>query len=161
MNYRILFSLLIILIIIFSGCIDNNEKIIKNPKDNDIQLITSMEKNNIQINSSNINITIKIINNLSEKISIYKDYRIRITQEIITPDNSSLIKMNIDDFSKDRIMLNGKEKREFSINLKERTFYLENERFNWNMTGKYKIRCKYRDIEETFYSDYIEFNLIK
>ena len=161
MNKKYLFPILIILMIIFSGCISNNGTNINNPKNDDIQLIIQMDKNNFNINSSNINITIKIINNLPKKISIYKDYRNRITEEIITPYNSSLIKINIDDFSKERLTLQEKETKEFSINLKERTFNLNNDRFNWNITGKYTIRYKYRDIEDTFYSNYIEFNIFK
>ena len=81
--------------------------------------------------------------------------------EIINPYNITFAKVDIDDYIGNRIVLDGHEKKEYSFNLKERVFRSTNDEIRWNINGTYRIRCIYHDIEDTFYSNFIEFHIFK
>lgn len=152
---------MIIIILVFipliTGCINDT---IKNPNKDDIYIEMEMGNNVFSVNTTSIIVTIIITNTLNEKVSIYKDYQMMIILEIINPNNLSLEQINIDDFSKDRITLEPKESKEFTINLKQKQFNLDNTRFNWDVEGEYKVRAKYNDKGNIFYSEYIFFELV-
>lgn len=148
--------LTIILIVLFAGCIGNT---IKNPGKDDIQLKISMQNKVYSLNTPFINLSIQIINTANEDVHIYNNYKIMIVQEITLPNNYSLEKISIDDFSKDRIILESQETKEFTINLIDQPFNLNGSHYNWDIEGEYRIRCKYPDKENTFYSEQTSFEI--
>ena len=155
---------LLFIIILLPGCLDNLDDDSKSPraKSENLELSIEMEKKTINLNSSSI-IILVILRNIEKyniEISKYFTLASNIFLNITTPEGthleySDIFASPLEEY--EEIAPNGAIEKSFDI--KNVTWKLNDQLYDWTIIGKYSIIAEYAGVYPHVYSNQIEFEI--
>lgn len=124
----------VIVVISFSGCISDDNTDIEKPNQNDVELKIELNKSELIINESSINVSITIINKINKKLNLGRpNLEINVTQL----NNPYFISRSIT-VSDARIILNPNENKDCGELIMDTDFFNYNDRED-EIIGNYSI----------------------